>query len=207
MADGTGTAERLTESSNLQAAVSFSPDGTRLVFEELFPDTGVDLVMMSVEDERATEVLLRTEFDERNAEISPDGSWLAYESNASGQFEVYVRPFPDVDSGRWQVSTEGGVTPLRAPDGRELFYVAPVGGPMMAVTVQTDATFALGNPEVLFKENYHFGGLGRNYDIAPDGRRFLMIKAGGGSDGTGAAPSIIVVENWLDELAQRVPAP
>ena len=147
-------------------------------------------------------MLLRTEFDERNAEIPPDGSWPAYESNASGQFEVYVRPFPDVDSGRWQVSTEGGVTPLRAPDGRELFYVAPVGGPMMAVTVQTDATFALGNPEVLFEENYHFGGLGRNYDIAPDGRRFLMIKAGGGSDGTGAAPSIIVVENWLDELAR-----
>ena len=103
--------------------------------------------------------LLRTEFNEQNAEISPDGNWLAYRSNASGQDEVYVRPFPDVDSGRWQVSTAGGVTPLWAPDGRDLFYLAP-GGRMMAVSVQTDATFGAGNPEVLFEGNYFFEGPG-----------------------------------------------
>ena len=175
MADGTGTVARLTDSPNIQSAGSFSPDGTRLIFAEQFPDTGFDLVMMSLEDERATEVLLRTEFNERNGESSPDGNWLAYQSDASGEFEVYVRPFPDVDSGPWQVSTAGGVTPRWAPDGRELFYVAP-GGRMMAVTVQTDATFTAGNPEVLFEGNYFFGGPPRNYDIAPNGQRFLMIK-------------------------------
>ena len=74
---------------------------------------------------------------------------------------------------------------------------------MTAVSVQTDATFAAGSPEVLFEGNYFFAGPGRNYDIAPDGQRFLMIKAGGGSDETSAPTSIIVVENWLDELAQR----
>ena len=144
--------------------------------------------------------LLRTEFNERNPEISPDGNWLAYRSNASGQFEVYVRPFPDVDSGRWRVSTEGGAKPLWAPDGRELFYLAP-GGRMMAVSVQTDATFGAGNPEILFEGNYYFGGSGRHYDIAPDGQRFLMIKA----TDDASAPVIILVQNWLEELKRRVP--
>ena len=156
------------------------------------------------------EALLRTEFSELNAAISPDANWLAYESNASGQYEIYVRPFPDVDSGRWQVSTEGGEKPLWAPDGGELFYVAP-GGEVMAVPVQTEPTFTLGNGEVVVEGQYFFGptGLGpagRAYDIAPDGQHFLMIKEGSGSGETAAPTSIVVVEHWFEELKARVPA-
>ena len=204
-ADGTGAAERLTDSPNTHFPHSLSPDGTRLVFQEI-TDTGRDLGMMAVEDERAVEALLRTAFNEHNGEISPDGNWLAYQSNASGRSEVYVRPFPDVEGGQWLISTEGGATPLWAPDGRELFYRAP-GGRVMAVPVQTETTFAPDNPEVLFEGNYFSGGSGRNYDIAPNGERFLMITQSGTTDDASTPTRIVVVENWLDELAQRVPLP
>ena len=205
-ADGTGAAERLTDSPNRHFPHAFSPDGTRLVFNELVVGTGRDLVMMSLEGDRAAEVLLGTEFNEHNGEISPDGNWLAYQSNASGRTEVYVRPFPDVDGGQWLISTEGGRTPLWAPDGRELFYRGPRG--MMVVSVQTETTFAAGNPEVLFEGNYFAAIAGRTFDIAPDGERFLMItQQGGTTDDTSTPTQIVVVENWLDELAQRVPVP
>ncbi len=123
-ADGTGAVERLTDSPNEQDAYAFSPDGTRLVFREIRPDTGEDLGVLSMEGDRSTAPLVVTEFVERNAELSPDGRWIAYESNASGSFEVYVRPFPAVDEGQWLVSTNGGQRPLWSPDGRELFYLS-----------------------------------------------------------------------------------
>ena len=203
-ADGTGAAERLTDSPNTHFPHSLSPDGTWLVFEQL-SGTGRDLVMMSLEGDRAAEVLLGTEFNELNGDISPDGNWLAYESNASGRNEVYVRPFPDVDGGQWLISTDGGRTPLWAPDGRELFYREPRA--MMVVPVQTETTFAAGNPELLFEGNYFGASSGRSFDIAPDGERFLMITQGGTTDDTSTQTRIVVVENWLDELAQRVPVP
>ena len=128
-ADGTGELEPLVEKGDRQYPNAFSPDGTVLVFEDR--SSGFDLGMLSLEGERASTPLLNTEFTERNASLSPDGLWIAYQSNESGQFEIYVRPFPDVDAGRWQVSSDGGWWPLWAPDGRELFYVGPqamIGG-------------------------------------------------------------------------------
>ena len=166
----------------------------------------MDLGALSLDGERASDPLVATEFDELNPELSRDGRWLAYQSNASGQDEIYVRPFPNVDEGRWQISTGGGTQPLWAPDGGELLYRAP-GGAMMAVPVQTDPTFTAGNGEVVFEGSYlgtaGGGSSGRTYDVALDGR-FLMIKPG---DETSTSDQIIVVQNWLDELAQRVPVP
>ena len=129
-ADGTGPVERLTESPNEQSPHAFSPDGTRLLIREERPTTGADLALLTLEGERRVETLVQTTFTERNGEISPDGRWLAYQSDESGQFEIYVRPFPDVNSGRWQISTGGGTRPLWARRGRELFYVAPDGAVM-----------------------------------------------------------------------------
>ena len=161
--------------------------------------------------ERASEPLLATEFSERNGELSPDRRWMAYQSNASGEYQIYVRPFPNVDEGRWQISTGGGTRPLWSPDGRELFYVAS-GGQLMAVSVQTDPTFAVGNAEVALEGLYFApsGGFpGRTYDISPDGQRFLMIKEGAPRDLTNdpfaGLIRIEVVLNWHQELLERVP--
>ena len=199
-ADGTGAVERLTESKNLQVPYAFTPDGRQLVFLEL--DENNDLGVLSLEG--SPEPLLATEFSERNGAISPDGQWLAYQSDASGQNEIYVRPFPNVEDGQWSISSGGGTRPLWAPDGRELFYLAP-GERLMAVGVQTEPSFAPGNAEVAFEGRFFATGSapGRTYDISPDSERFLMIKEGG-SDETSSTEFILVL-NWFEELKRLVP--
>ena len=108
-ADGTGAVERLTESPNMQYPSAFSPDGTQLVFMDVHPETGFDLVVRSMDANGTSKPLLATEFPESHAGISPNGHWLAYQSSASGQTEIYVRPFLNVDEGRWQISRSGGI--------------------------------------------------------------------------------------------------
>ena len=171
-ADGTGEVERLTDGPNTQFPHAFSPDGTRLVYRESAET--LDLGLLSVEGDRPMEPLLATEFNELNAELSPDGRWMAYQSNASDQSEIYVRPFPDVNQGLFQVSTNGGFQPLWGPDGRELFYRSNAG--LMVVAVETASSFTPGTPEVVFGDQYLRWGQGRTYDIALDGQRFLFIK-------------------------------
>jgi serine/threonine-protein kinase len=156
---------------------------------------------------REVRPLIQTPYNEQNAEISPDGRWLAYESNNSGQVEIYVRPFPNVDSGLWQVSTGGGTKPLWARNGQELFYRSPTGA-VMSVRIERGATWAASTPTTLFEGRYFLGGATflRTYDVSPDGRRFLMIKlGGGGSDETAAPASLIVVQHWFEELKRLVP--
>jgi serine/threonine-protein kinase len=209
-ADGTGVVERLTESPNEQAPYAVSPDGTRLVFREDVRATGQDLKALTLQGERRAEALVQTAFTERDADISPDGRWLAYASNESGQQEIYVRPFPGVNSGRWQISTGGGRTPLWARNGKELFYRAPDGAVLgVAVEVADGANFTAGRPAKLVEGRYFAGatggaGLGRSYDVSPDGQRFLMIKQAA-TDATSAPREIIVVQNWFEELKRLVP--
>ena len=170
------------------------------MFRESGPEQSFDLGVLSLEG--STEPLLATQYNEMNAEISPNGRWLAYDSNASGQYEIYVRPFPNVEEGQWLISKGGGRRPLWAPDGRELFYLVP-GTKLMAVDVQTETSFAAGNAEVVFEGRYSEGPFGRTYDISPDGKRFLMIKESGSNE----TPSteLILVLNWLEELKRLVP--
>ena len=198
-ADGTGEVERLTESQEIQAPYSWSSDGTQLLIHD-----GRSIAVLSIEGERSVEPLLPGAAP-RYPAISPDGRWMAYKSLESGQDEVYVRPFPDVNSGRWQISPDLGDDPIWSRDGRELFYRGP-GGQMMAVPVETEPTFNPGNPEALFGGPYPEGG-GVQYDVAPDGQRFLMIKGGGGTDGPAAQSQIVVVQNWFQELERLVPTP
>ncbi len=113
-ADGTGSVEPLAASTNQQRAQTFSPDGKHLIFWERHPDRGYDLHRLSLDGERSTAPLLATEFNEMNAEISPDGRFLAYQSDESGRNEIYVRPFPNIEQGKRQVSTDLGY-PLSAP--------------------------------------------------------------------------------------------
>ena len=212
-ADGTGSVERLVEAKGQIFPASFSPDSSSIVAFGAAAGAGEndDVVLVSLSGDgavsggnREARPLLHTMFRERNPSLSQDGRWLAYESNESGRDEIYVRPFPAVDGGRWQVSTGGGIQPVWARNGRELFYRS--GDALMAVPVQTSSGFAAGNPTPLFKGQYVVGPGGRSYDVSPDGQRFLMIKAGPVAGAQSGSPArIIIVENWFEELKRLVP--
>ena len=160
-----------------------------------------------MEGDRGKKQLLHEDYDEDYPLISPDGRWMAYQSNESGRYEVYVRPFPDVDrGGKWQISAEGGDSPLWSPDGSELFYRS--GESFMAVGVETEPTFNPGKPKVLFRGSYLSAEAPLDHtiwDIHPNGKKFLMIKPPTAAGETEAARKIIIVTNWFEELKQRVP--
>ncbi len=111
-----------------------------------------------------------------------------------------MRPLPDIDTGRWQVSTDGGVQPLWARSGRELFYRS--GDAVIAVPIEPDPGFTRGNPEVVLEGDYYLAAGGPNYDVSPDGEQFLMIKQ---VQDASATSQIIVVQNWLEELERLAP--
>ncbi len=212
-ADGTGEAQKLSGSppDRFSFPYSWSKDGRTLVLWEITPaPLQTDIGMLSMEDDHARKSLLQGKYNENYPEISTDGKWMAYASNESGKYEVYVHAFPDVNKGRWQVSTTGGDSPLWSPDGKELFYRN--GDSFMAVEVGTELAFKAGKPKFLFKGTYFSSGAPFDYtywDIHPDGKRFLMIKLPGSTGATppAAAPQskINIVVNWFEELKQRVP--
>jgi Tol biopolymer transport system component len=209
-ADGTGDVDQLTSSPNTQASTAVTPDGLRLIFTETFPNTGDDVMQMMLDGTHRVTPLVQSPFVERNGVVSPDGRWLAYEANDAGPFEIYVRPFPDVNAGHWRVSTAGGTRPLWARFGQtqELFYVSPTGALMRAV-VEHSPSWAASMPTLQIKEGgYLMSPLysrGRTYDIAPDGQRFLMIKDGSGADAAAAPRNLVLVLNWVEELKRLVP--
>ncbi|MDA2931441.1 protein kinase, partial [Acidobacteria bacterium AH-259-O06] len=207
-ADGTGQVERLTTSPNYQDPDAWSRDGKGLVFHEAnssgvvaggfdSPETSGDISVLSMEGEPISEPLLQTQFSEGGAAISPDGRWMAYHSDETGRQEIYVRPFPNVEEGKWQISGDGGISPLWGPKGRELFYRN--SGAMMVVRIETEPTFVPGSPEVIFTGAY-ISHPSRYYDISPDGQRFVMIKEAEQAEESSARTQLIVVENWFEEL-------
>jgi len=204
-ADGSGAVERLTDSPNTQYPTAVSHDGRYVIFTEAAPSTADDVMMMELDGSRRVTPLVRSPFDERNGSVSPDGRWLAYEANDSGRVEVYVRPFPNVNSGRWTVSTNGGTRPIWTRNGQELFYVSPTGA-LMRVGVERGLSWEATTSTQVVKEGYYTipQWWGLSYDISADGQRFLMLKEGG-PDGTAAPPSIIVVQNWAEELKRLLP--
>jgi Tol biopolymer transport system component len=201
LADGSGGLERLTTSEYIHAPMSWSPDGQLLAFFEVNPDTQRDIWVLRMSDRKA-QPFLRTQFDEAVPQFSPDGRWLAYISNETGRHEIYVQPYPG-PGGKWQISTEGGTEPAWNRNGRELFYRS--GNKMMAVDITTQPGFAAGTPRMLFEGRYETAPFPTtNYDVSPDGQRFLMVKP---SEQEQAAPTQInVVLNWFEELKQKVPA-
>jgi len=200
LADGSGGLERLTTSESTPAANSWSSDGQLLAFVEPNPTTGWDIWVLRLSDRKA-QPFLQTAFNESAPRFSPDGYWLAYVSDESGRWEIYVQPYPG-PGGKWQISTDGGTEPMWNPNGRELFYRN--GRKMMAVEIATQSGFAAGKPRVLFEGDYLPTPLMfPNYDVSQDGQRFLMFKP---SEQEAAAPTQInVVLNWFEELKRRVP--
>jgi Tol biopolymer transport system component/predicted Ser/Thr protein kinase len=210
LADGSGGLERLTTSEYSHTPNSFSPDGQLLAFHEVNPTTERDIWVLRMGDPsagsgqvRKAQPFLRTPFTESAPRFSPNGRWLAYISDESGHFEIYVQPYPG-PGGKWQISTEGGTEPVWNPNGRELFYRS--GDKMMAVDIATQPSFAAGKPRVLFEGQYvPTPATLPNYDVSPDGQRFLMMLMP--SEQAQAAPTQInVVLNWFEELKQKVPA-
>jgi serine/threonine-protein kinase len=218
-ADGSGEAERLTTSDpsaqashRLQVPTSWSPDGRTLVFTQRLGSTASfnrDIWTLTLDGAAPlARPFLVSAADEPSAEVSPDGRYLAYESNQSGRSEIYVQPFPG--SGRRElVSTDGGVQPVWARSGRQLFYRAPAPGRMMrmmVVDVTLGDVFTAGKPRALWEAasaQYPGGTGGRTFEVAPDGRRFLMIQQ---RDPLPQPPitHVVLVQNWLEELKRLV---
>ena len=210
-ADGRGPVEPLLTAADAQAGqlnpVDWSPDGNELIFNYFSTDTGGrDTAVLSMAGERTWQPLLNSVASESDAALSPDGRWIAYRSDETGQNEVYVERFPDLGN-KAQISTGGGRLPVWSSDGSELFYRDPSGARMLVVQINTEPTLSVGTATVVFEGTYLRAG-GRLYDLAPDGR-FLMIKPGGAAteDGASALPQILVVEGWFEELKRLVPTP
>ena len=206
--DGAGQAERLTTSSATQVAL-WSIYGTQLVLSDPYTPSG-DIHLLSLEGEPATRRLIPPTASptwEGNAAVSPNGRWIAYDSDETGESQIYVQSFPNVDEGRVTISIDGGNEPVWSRDGTELFFRN--GDAVMAVGVEDDEAFSPGAPEVLFTGSYWSAGDSTpNYDVAADGR-FLMMRSAGAS-GQGAAQALeqtllVTVENWFEELRRLAP--
>jgi dipeptidyl aminopeptidase/acylaminoacyl peptidase len=196
--DGSGAAERLTTSPSPTIASSWSPNGQTIAFMQTSGETGQDIWTVGLHDRKARP-FLETRFNETAPVFSPDGQRIAYASDESGRWEVYVQPFPG-PGGRSQVSTHGGTEPLWNPAGRELFYRA--GNRMMAVPVTLQPAFSADRPTALFEGPWlPTSRTLRNYDVSLDGQRFLMLKA---VDEDQGLQQIVVVQNWFEELKRRM---
>ena len=159
-------------------------------------------------DDLSSQPLLATEFDEEGAAISPDGRWIAITSNETGTRETYVRPFPNVDDGKWQISVGGGSDKAWGPDGSELFYsvLSNAGTTIMVVEVETAPVFSAGSPRVLLEGDYvYLGAEHPSYAVSPDGEHFLMLKEGDLSGQAQEPPKVIIAQNWLEELNELAP--
>src|SRR6202022_2698100 len=184
---GAGGEEVLVESPQDKTASDWSADGRFILYYSIDPQTAQDLwVVPMVEGDRKPCVFLKTNFDERNGQFSPDGRWVAYRSNESGQMEIYIRPFAasaascahaNSAAGQWPVSSNGGIFPRWSPDGKELYYIGPHGEMMAAPITAKGTTLEPGAPVALFPTRIYGGGVdigqGRQYDVTRDGR-FLI---------------------------------
>ena len=212
-ANGSGAAEQLIElNRQLTAAPTISPDGRYLILRYSDALGSAELRFLDLVDGKlpaggkdTPRPLVDTPFEEYNGEISPDGRWLAYQSNRSGTFEVYVQPFPDVSRGLWAASKGGGTEPLWARDGRELFYRG-ANGALMRVPVTPGSTWNASTPAPLFDARTYLLDGNRSYDVSRDGRQFLMMKDSQPGRQASTAPRMVVVQNWFEELKARAPA-
>ena len=196
-ADGATPARLELAQPELQFTQAFMPDGTKFLVYDRYRD----MILFDLANPGVTTPLLdNPNFDQRLAEVSPDGKWVAYESDESGsRIEVFVRPFPNVKAGREQISTSGGRHPLWGPKGsNELYYLTPDGS-MMAVSVRSSATFGVGAVTKLFDTRRPAPGRsGRIFDVSPIDKRFLLaIPVAESAD---AATQLTVILNFSETL-------
>ena len=181
---------------------AWSADGQSLLVASGLPVRGrLDVGVLSMEGNGVVEPLVNSAANEGAAVMSPDGQWFAYRSDESGQAEVYVERFSSRGDRR-QVSAAGGRNPVWPPDGTRLFYRRPADGAMMTVAIRTEPRLTLAQPQVVFEGPYRHHPTSRQYDVSPDGQRFLMTKEIPSADDQPAPWQIIYVQNWFEELKQ-----
>jgi serine/threonine-protein kinase len=201
-ADGSGAAAHIADGTGGVRPLTWTSAG-ELLYEELAGPAVQVLPLVGREAVRQIALFDMPEyFNEKLPAISPDGRWIAYQSTESGGMEIYVRPFPNVSAGRWQISAGGGFAPLWSRNGQEIYYRNDRS--LMAAAIKTTPTFTPAPPEVLFRlGDYVLAGTrGIRYDVAPDGR-FLLMKD---EDGRETRDRIVVVQHWFEELKRLVPA-
>jgi serine/threonine-protein kinase len=196
--DGRTGPEPLTSAASEQpdapTRASLSPDGRVLAFDRWDPKTGWDIWTLAMNEGRQLRPFLATTFNERLPRFSPDGRWIAYESDETGRPEVYVQPFPGPGR-KLRISTDGGTLPVWARDGRELFYRGLDGASVMSRAMASPPSLSRGEPRLLFKQQSSYP-----FDVARDGR-FLIIE----DQPPAPLSPITVVLNWFEELKAKVP--
>jgi len=204
-ADGSGSAERLLTSTNIQIPTSITPGGD-IIFHEVMGATSADVLRLSLSGPRKPEPIVQTTSTERDGVVSSDGHWLAYESNRSNAFEIWVQALTGAQS-QVQVSTNGGTRPVWGRD--ELFYIAPDRSLMRVAVAAGGTSWNGGHPTKLTARIPDITGsleFNRNYDVSPDGQRFVVIKTIGDPQKPTSPPSIEVVQHWDQDVAARAPA-
>jgi len=209
-ADGGGQTRTVATIENLVDLGPITPDGKEMILEARAAGTSIqDIVVVTLDGTKATRTLWQSASTENEPNLSPDGKWLAYESDESGLTEVYVRPYPDVTRGRWQISNSGGVMPLWSRTGRELYFLDSAGtvgastaSDLMSVPVTAGAEFVMGTP---VRVATFPAVAAQDYEVGTDGR--FLVKIPAASDGATPRQSVVVVQNWFDELRARVPVP
>jgi serine/threonine-protein kinase len=206
-ADGTGREIRLTTSPGLHSPETFAPSG-QLIYRqdpllgitgEAATDGAADLHILAIYDERVvSEALRQTQFEEAHPSVSPNGRFIAYESNETGSGQVIVRPFPNLeDGGPWQISTESGGEPRWGPFGDELFFVDFENRTLMVTPVETETSFSYGTPTPLFDSTgYRLSVASPTYAVSSDGQRFLVMK----DDVVTSDTTLAVIDNWFEEI-------
>lgn len=195
--DGSSGPEPFRTDDGQPAIGSVSPDGQVVATFKRDATTGMDLWVLPFKGAQPVQPFLRTRFNEVGPSFSPDGRWIAYVSDESGQYEVYVRPYP-ARAGRWQLSIDGGDEPTWSRDGKELFYRN--GRRWMAAAVNLKPEFTAEQPKLLFEGPYANVG-GRSYDVAADGQRFLVLEPTGLD--LAQVTHLNVVLNWEEQLKLR----
>jgi hypothetical protein len=204
-ADRSGPAEMMVNVPAWQSAVSFSPDGKYLAFDQVAFDPAREdgVWIMPLTGDRQPRPFARSRFPVGAGKFSPDGKWVVYCSMESGKAEIYVQPWPGPGP-KIQISSEGGLDPMWRRDGKEIFYRN--ASKMMAVPVSTQPSFQAGRPQLLWEGEYTYGlssscgfkgATITSYDVSLDGQRFLMIKD---NDQNMYSTKIVVVVNWAEEL-------
>jgi serine/threonine-protein kinase len=210
-ADGSGTDEQLTTGSYPQFVDAIAPDAQAVGFEvvstqylALFSLKAALGLTGDAGQARGPTTAARTSFQGLNASLSPNGRYVAYQSPENGGFEVYVRPFPNLDSGKWQVSIDGGVRPVWSRNSDELFYFHRRLPQVMGAVTHTVGSFSYEAPTKVLDWS-SVSTIPPPFDVSKDGR-FLMIKENIAQGVSPASPSLVVVEHWIQELEARVAA-